>query len=224
MIDILKEVLHCVLHFDTCLQTLIIQYDTWIYLILFLMIFAETGLVVTPFIPGDSLLFATGLMAGQAGNPLNIELLVLLLMSAAFLGDNTNYIIGSLVGKKVYEKDYRLIKRKYLIKTHEFYEKHGGKTIILAKFMPIIRTFAPFVAGIGSMTYRRFLTYSSVGNVVWVNIFAWGGYIANLIPAVRNNFEIAIMVILFASLVPPIFAALRSKLRTNRNRISNPTV
>jgi membrane-associated protein len=188
------------------------------------MIFAETGLVVTPFIPGDSLLFATGLMAGQAGNPLNIELLVLLLMSAAFLGDNTNYIIGSLVGKKVYEKDYRLIKRKYLIKTHEFYEKHGGKTIILAKFMPIVRTFAPFVAGIGSMTYRRFLTYSSVGNIVWVNIFAWGGYIANLIPAVRNNFEIAIMVILFASLVPPIFAALRSKLRANRNRISNPTV
>jgi membrane-associated protein len=188
------------------------------------MVFAETGLVVTPFIPGDSLLFATGLMAGQAGNPLNIELLVLLLMTAAFLGDNTNYFIGSLIGKKVYEKDYRLIKRKYLIKTHEFYEKHGGQTIILAKFMPIVRTFAPFVAGVGSMTYRRFVTYSVVGNIVWVNIFAWGGYVANLIPAIRNNFEIAIMVILFASLVPPVFAAVRSKIRSYRSKTKNATV
>jgi membrane-associated protein len=225
MVDIFKEVIHCVLHFNGCLQTLIAQYDTWIYLILFLMIFCETGLVVTPFIPGDSLLFATGLLAGQSGNPLNIELVALLLMSAAFLGDNTNYFIGSLIGKKVYEKDYRLIKRKYLIKTHEFYEKHGGKTIIFAKFMPIVRTFAPFVAGIGSMTYKRFVSHSVIGNILWVNIFAWGGFIANMIPFIRNNFEIAISIILLVSLVPAVWAGIRSKIKSYReNKLSNTTI
>ena len=224
MIDVLKEVFSCVLHFDGCLQTLIVRYDTWVYLILFFMIFAETGLVVTPFIPGDSLLFATGLMAGQPDNPLNIELVVLLLMTAAFLGDNTNYFIGTLIGKKVYEKDYRLIKRKYLIKTHEFYEKHGGKTIIFAKFMPIVRTFAPFVAGIGSMTYRRFVSNSVVGKIILINIFAWGGYISNMIPVIRDNFEIAIMIILIISLVPAVWAGIRSKIRSYKNKTSNNNV
>jgi membrane-associated protein len=218
MLDYLREGLSCLMQFDTCLQSLIIQYDVWVYLILFCIIFAETGLVVTPFLPGDSLLFATGLLAGQPGNPLSIQLIAPLLLAAAFLGDNSNYFIGRFVGKKVYEKDYRLIKRKYLIKTHDFYEKHGGQTIIYAKFMPIVRTFAPFVAGVGSMTYRKFLTFGIIGNLIWVNLFLLGGFFANQVPIIRDNFETAIIIILAGSLVPPIYHALKSQYKKFRNR------
>ncbi len=219
MFDIIKEGLHCLMHFDGCLQSLVIQYDTWIYLILFLIIFCETGLIVTPFLPGDSLLFATGLLAGQSGNPLNIFLIVILLFAAAFLGDNVNFWVGKIFGKKIYDKNYRLIKRKYIDKTHEFYETHGGKTIILGKFMPIIRTFAPFVAGVGSMTYQKFMSFSFIGNAVWISLFSLAGFFSNRIPIVKENYKTAILVILIISLLPPfitLFKSLIKKLKTSK--------
>lgn len=210
MIDLVKQLLDFILHIDIYLQHWVTDYQTWTYLILFLIIFCETGLVITPFLPGDSLLFAAGTVAAMAGNPLNILFMIPLLICAAFFGDNTNYFIGRFLGKKVYEKDYRLIKKKYLIKTHEFYEKHGGKTLIIARFMPIIRTFAPFVAGIGTMKYLRFISFSIIGNVLWVALFSAGGYFFGNIPFVKKNFTMAILGIIFVSLLPMIIALIKN--------------
>ena len=176
MLDLLKTFLDIILHIDIHLQIWVTEYRTWTYLILFVIIFMETGLVVTPFLPGDSLLFAAGMVAALNGHPLSIIVLIPLLILAAFSGDNTNYTIGKLLGKTVYEKNYRLIKREYLDKTHAFYEKHGGKTLIIARFMPIIRTFAPFVAGVGTMSYLRFISFSIVGNILWVVSFSLAGF------------------------------------------------
>ena len=175
MIDLLKNFLDIILHIDIHLQQWVSDYQTWTYLILFFIIFMETGFVVTPFLPGDSLLFASGTIAAMQGEPLSLAVLIPLLIGAAFSGDNTNYFFGKFLGKTVYEKNYRLIKREYLDKTHAFYEKHGGKTIIIARFMPIIRTFAPFVAGVGSMTYLRFISFSVAGAVLWVSSFTTAG-------------------------------------------------
>ena len=161
MLELLKNFLDIILHIDIHLQQWVADYRNLTYLILFLIIFMETGLVVTPFLPGDSLLFSAGMVAAMATQPLSIFILIPLLIVAAFSGDNTNYFIGKLLGKTVYEKNYRLIRREYLDKTHAFYEKHGGKTLIIARFMPIIRTFAPFVAGVGTMRYLRFISFSS---------------------------------------------------------------
>jgi len=168
MIHLINELIYFVLHIDIIMEGWIHDYQNWTYLILFAIIFCETGLVVTPFLPGDSLLFAAGAFAAKESHPLNIAIIVFLLITAAFAGDNTNYFIGRFLGMKVYEKDYRLIKKEYLTKTHAFYEKHGGKTIILARFLPIIRTFAPFVAGIGEMAYRRFIAFNVIGGVAWI--------------------------------------------------------
>ena len=164
MSDLLHFFIDFVIHIDRHLLEIVTNYQSWTYAILFLIIFCETGLVVTPILPGDSLLFAAGAVAAMEGNPINIYALVLLMLLAALMGDNTNYFIGKFLGSKVYEKNYKLIKRKYLDDTHAFYEKHGGKTLIIARFMPIIRTFAPFVAGVGKMTYRRFIIFCIVGN------------------------------------------------------------
>ena len=220
MLELLKNFLDIILHIDIHLFKWVDEYHTWTYLILFLIIFMETGLVVTPFLPGDSLLFAAGMvaagnlpatvnagtMAAATGHPLNILVLILLLICAAFSGDNTNYFIGRLLGKTVYEKNYRLIRREYLDKTHAFYEKHGGKTLIIARFMPIIRTFAPFVAGVGTMRYFRFISFSFVGNVLWVVSFSLAGYFFGNIPVVKHNFTIVILGIIFVSLLPMIIA------------------
>ncbi len=154
MSDLFHFFIDFVIHIDRHLLEIVTNYQSWTYAILFIIIFCETGLVVTPILPGDSLLFAAGAVAAMEGNPINIYVLVILMLMAAMIGDNTNYFIGKFLGKKVYEKNYRLIKRKYLDDTHAFYEKHGGKTLIIARFMPIIRTFAPFVAGVGKMTYQ----------------------------------------------------------------------
>jgi membrane-associated protein len=178
----------------------------------------ETGFVVTPFLPGDSLLFAAGTVAAMNGHPLSLIVLVPLLICAAFAGDNTNYFIGKLLGQTVYEKNYRLIKREYLDKTHAFYEKHGGKTIIIARFMPIIRTFAPFVAGVGTMSYIRFISFSIVGAIVWVASFCTAGYFFGNIPLVKNNFTIVILAIIFVSLLPMIYAFISKFL--NRKKIT----
>ena len=183
-----------------------------LYIVLFVVIFCETGLVVTPFLPGDSLLFAAGAVAAMPNQPLNIVFIIVLLIIAAFSGDNTNYFVGRFLGLKVYEKDYRLIKKKYLIKTHNFYEKHGGKTLIIARFMPIIRTFAPFIAGVGTMKYLRFFSFSIIGNVLWVTLFSLAGYFFGNIPVIRRNFTLAIFGIIFVSLLPMIIAMIR-KLR-----------
>jgi len=210
MLHLLHELIYFVLHIDTFLEGWIRDYQNWTYLILFIIIFCETGLVVTPFLPGDSLLFAAGAFAAKESHPLNIGVIVFLLIVAAFSGDNTNYFIGRFLGMKVYEKDYRLIKKKYLNKTHAFYEKHGGKALIIARFMPIIRTFAPFVAGVGTMKYMRFFSFSIAGNILWVNLFAFGGFFFGNISYVRNNFTLVILGIIIISLLPVIYAIIRN--------------
>ena len=210
MLELLKNFIHDILHIDDTLQKWVPVYHHLTYLFLFIIIFMETGFVVTPFLPGDSLLFAAGMVAALDGHPLNIIILIPLLICAAFGGDNTNYFIGKLLGQTVYEKNYRLIKRAYLDKTHAFYEKHGGKTLIIARFMPIIRTFAPFVAGVGTMRYFRFISFSIVGNVLWVVSFSLAGYFFGNIPIVKNNFTIVIFCIIFLSLLPMIIAVIKN--------------
>jgi membrane-associated protein len=212
MLELLKNFLDIILHIDVHLQQWVTEYQTWTYLILFLIIFMETGFVVTPFLPGDSLIFAAGTVAAMDGNPLSLVVIIPLLVGAAFGGDNTNYFIGKLLGQTVYEKNYRLIRREYLDKTHAFYEKHGGKTIIIARFMPIIRTFAPFVAGVGTMTYLRFISFSIFGAVLWVASFSMAGYFFGNIEVVKKNFTIVILAIIFISLLPMIIAIIRKSL------------
>lgn len=209
--DLINFLIDFVLHIDKHLVEIVSNYQTWTYLILFLIVFCETGLVVTPFLPGDSLLFAAGAIAAMEGQPLNITLLIIVFFVAACGGDNTNYFIGRFIGHKVYEKNYRLIKRKYLDQTHAFYAKHGGKTLIIARFMPIIRTFAPFVAGVGEMRYPRFFTFSIIGNIIWVNSFCFAGYLFGNIPVVKNNFSMVVLGIIIISMVPPVYAALRAR-------------
>jgi membrane-associated protein len=210
--EIINFLIDFILHIDKHLQQIVTDYQTWTYLILFLIIFCETGLVVTPFLPGDSLLFAAGTIAAMPNEPLSLVPLILLLISAAFIGDNTNYFTGKFLGHKVYEKNYRLIKREYLDKTHLFYEKHGRITIIIARFMPIIRTFAPFVAGVGTMHYIRFVTFSILGNILWVTLFTLAGYFFGNIPLIKNNFTIAILAIIFVSLLPMIVGIVKNML------------
>jgi membrane-associated protein len=203
------------LHLDKHLSQIIQNYGVWTYLLLFLVIFMETGFVVTPFLPGDSLLFAAGTFASPAlGSSLNIFLLWALLCTAAILGDTVNYWIGHFVGPKAFSGEVRFLKVEYLDRTHEFYEKHGGKTIIIARFIPIIRTFAPFVAGIGAMNYGRFITYNVVGGVVWVTIFTFGGYYFGNLPFVKENFSLVVIAIIFISVVPMIFEFIKQ--RTSR--------
>lgn len=209
MLDLVKHLVDFILHIDKHLLQIVSDYRTWTYLILFAIIFCETGLVVTPFLPGDSLLFAAGTIAAMEGQPLNIVYVIVLLICAAFIGDNTNYFIGRFLGIQVYERDFKLIKKKYLTKTHNFYEKHGGKTLIIARFMPFIRTFAPFVAGVGTMRYIRFFSFSLAGNILWVSLFSLGGYFFGNLPFVKNNFTIAIFTIIFISLLPMIIALIR---------------
>jgi membrane-associated protein len=220
--DFFHFVVDFVLHIDRHLVEIVTQYQNWTYLLLFVVIFIETGLIIWPFLPGDSLLFAAGAIAAMPGHPLSITLLVMLMIMAAFTGDNTNYSIGRFLGTKVYEKNYRLIKRKYLDETHAFYEKHGGKTLVIARFMPIIRTFAPFVAGVGKMKYKRFLIFCITGNLLWVNTFLWAGYFFGNIPTVKRNFSLVIFAIIFVSLLPPIYAFVKKiiqvRLSSNTNQ------
>ena len=200
------------LHLDKHLSQIIQNYGVWTYLLLFLVIFMETGFVVTPFLPGDSLLFAAGTFASPAlGSSLNIFLLWALLCTAAILGDTVNYWIGHFVGPKAFTGEVRFLKVEYLDRTHEFYEKHGGKTIIIARFIPIIRTFAPFVAGIGAMNYGRFITYNVVGGVAWVTIFTFGGYYFGNLPFVKENFSLVVIAIIFISVVPMIFEFIKQR-------------
>jgi len=197
------------LHLDSHLNELILQYGAVTYIILFLVIFAETGLVITPFLPGDSLLFAAGTFAALGS--FDVVVLSILLTVAAILGDTVNYWIGHYIGPKIFHKETKFIKKEYLVRTHNFYEKYGGKTIIFARFIPIIRTFAPFVAGIGAMTYSKFILYNVVGGIVWVALFVFSGYFFGNIPLVKNNFSLVIIVIIIISVLPGVIEFLRHR-------------
>ena len=190
-----------VLHIDQHLAALAGEYGVWIYAVLFVIVFCETGLVVTPFLPGDSLLFATGAVAALGG--MNVHMAAALLLAAAVIGDAANFAIGKYFGEKLFAKpDSRVFKREYLDKTHAFYEKYGGKTIILARFVPIVRTFAPFVAGMGDMHYGRFIRYNIIGALVWVGLLTYAGYFFGELPAVKNNFGLVVIGIIVVSVLP----------------------
>lgn len=209
--ELIRDLIDFILHIDKHLVEIVAEYEKWTYLILFLIIFCETGLVVTPLLPGDSLLFAAGSIAALGA--FNIYILIPLLFIAAFAGDNTNYFIGNYIGPKVFEKNYRLLKREYLNKTQQFYEKHGGKTVIIARFMPIIRTFAPFVAGVGSMQYRRFVLFSILGNLIWINFFVILGYQIGHLEFVKKNFSLITIGIILISVLPIVIGFVRHKLK-----------
>lgn len=207
-------------HLDVHLSQLVTALGPWLYLLLFVVIFCETGLVITPILPGDSLLFAVGAIAALEGSPINIFLIGALLIAAAILGDAVNYGIGRHVGPKIFSKDDALLfSKKHLIYTQTFYEKYGGKTIVLARFVPIVRTFAPFVAGIGQMRYRDFATYNVLGGVVWVSLFLFGGYQLGNLPAVKKNFHIVIVAIIIISAMPAVFEILKEKFFNKRNPV-----
>jgi membrane-associated protein len=192
------------LHIDEHLAEIINQYGVWTYAILFLIIFLETGVVITPFLPGDSLLFAAGALAATT-DALNVYVLFVLLSTAAILGDSVNYAIGHYIGPRAFSGNIHFLKKEHLERTHQFYEKHGGKTIILARFIPIIRTFAPFVAGIGAMTYSHFIFYNVVGALLWCGIFIFGGYLFGNLPIVQENFGLVVIGIIIVSVLPVVF-------------------
>ncbi len=206
----IEGLIEILLHLDKHLDLVIRNYGFWTYGIFFLIVFLETGFVVTPFLPGDSLLFAAGTFAALGS--LDAYWLVILLSIAAIAGDTMNYWIGYMVGPKVFSKEKsRFLNKEHLYRTHQFYERYGGKTIIFARFIPIIRTFAPFVAGIGSMTYGRFITYNIAGGIAWVVIFVLGGYFFGNIPFVKQNFSLVIAAIIFLSILPGIIEILRHR-------------
>jgi membrane-associated protein len=210
-VDLLRSIVDFFLHLDQHLSQAISQYGSWTHLLLFLIVFCETGLVITPFLPGDSLLFAAGTFAALGA--LDVRLIIVLLIAAAILGDTVNYWVGASIGPRAFRGDIRFLKKEYLDRTHAFYERHGGKTIILARFIPIIRTFAPFVAGVGAMSYGRFLTYNVVGAVLWVGLFVLGGYFFGNIQTVRENFTLVILAIIAISVLPIAIEALRARRR-----------
>jgi len=210
ILSILDFVKDWLLHLDQKLALIVGTYKSFTYVILFLIIFAETGLVFMPILPGDSLLFAAGSIAA-IDNTLNIFYLIPLLIVAALLGDNTNYLVGSKIGVRVFDLKWKLLKREYLEKTEQFYEKHGGYTLIMARFVPIVRTFAPFAAGMGTMTYKKFLFYCVTGAILWVTSITTLGYKVGKIPVVKNNFEIVVFAIIGLSVLPMVYQFIKTK-------------
>lgn len=212
--DFLREAVGYVLHVDVHLGALIQQYGGWTYAILFLIIFCETGLVVTPFLPGDSLLFATGALA--VTTTLDVWILFVLLTVAAILGDAVNYWIGHNVGIRLFDGRIPWLKPSHLERTHAFYEKYGGKTIVIARFVPIVRTVAPFVAGAGEMSYRRFFAYNVAGGVLWIGSMLFGGYFFGNIPVVRENFGLVVIAIIVLSILPAVFEIVKGRARAKK--------
>ncbi|EHD20743.1 MULTISPECIES: DedA family protein [Brenneria] len=210
--EFIRFIIDFILHIDVHLAELVAQYGVWIYAILFLILFCETGLVVTPFLPGDSLLFVAGALAALPSNALDVHLMVLLMLVAAILGDAVNYTIGRLFGEKLFSNpDSKIFRRSYLDKTHQFYARHGGKTIILARFVPIVRTFAPFVAGMGHMSYRHFAFYNVTGALLWVLLFTYAGYLFGDLPVVQENLKLLIVAIILVSILPGVIEIVRHR-------------
>lgn len=209
--DAVRTIVDLFLHLDKHLQELSASYGGWVYLFLFLIIFCETGLVVTPFLPGDSLIFAAGALIALPESGLNFAFMWVLLVLAAIAGDTVNYTIGKFAGHQLLARKLPFVKQEYINRTHEYFEKYGGKTIILARFVPIVRTFAPFVAGIGSMNYRSFVTYNVVGALIWVTLFLTAGYFIGNLPIVQQNFAIVEILIVLISVAPMIYEFLKSR-------------
>jgi len=220
--EVIKYLIDFVLHIDVHLVEIVNNYQLWTYLILFVIIFAETGLVVTPFLPGDSLLFAAGAIVAKPDATLTISVLWVLLMVAAVVGNLVNYRVGRFVGPMAFSGRYKLIKIEYLIKARQFYNNYGGKTIIYARFIPIIRTFAPFVAGIGMMSYGRFTFYNIVGSVAWVTSFLFLGYYFGGLPVIKQNFTYVIFTIIFVSLLPALIGVIQQNLKSKAAEVEKP--
>lgn len=217
--EFIRFIIDFILHIDVHLAELVAQYGVWVYAILFLILFCETGLVVTPFLPGDSLLFVAGALAALPSNDINVHIMVALMVTAAILGDAINYTIGRVFGEKLFSNpDSKIFRRSYLDKTHQFYEKHGGKAIVLARFVPIIRTFAPFVAGMGKMSYRHFAAYNVIGALVWVLLFTYAGYLFGNVPIVQNNLKLLIVAIIVVSILPYVFEVWRHRRAAARQK------
>ncbi len=216
--EVIKFLIDFILHMDVHLNEIITNYGAWTYGILFFVIFIETGLVVTPFLPGDSLLFAAGTFAALGS--LNPFYLFGLLAVAAVLGDTINYSIGAYIGERAFSGNIKFLKQEHLERTQKFYDKHGGKTIILARFIPIIRTFAPFVAGVGTMKYSRFISFNVIGGVLWVALFISLGYFFGTIPVVAEHFELVIFAIIFISFIPPVLEFFKARREARESAVS----
>lgn len=216
MMELLQHLIGFILHIDLHLVSLLQQYESWIYLILFLIIFCETGLVVTPFLPGDSLLFALGALAAIPASGLNLLLLLALLCTAAILGDSFNYLTGLKLGSRVYRKNYWFLKQEHLQQAERFYARYGGRTIIYARFIPIVRTFAPFVAGMSKMNYSRFLYYNIAGALIWVLFFVLIGYMFGNMPTVKENFSLLVLGIIGVSMLPPVITVAKQRIAARK--------
>lgn len=211
LVNLVKWFVEFVLHMDKQLPLIVDSIGIWVYLVLFVIIFIETGVVILPFLPGDSLLFAAGAVAATTN--MNFWVLLVLMPAAAILGDTLNYWIGHYIGPKVFSQNSRWFKREYLERTHAFYEKHGGKTILLARFIPIIRTFAPFVAGVGHMNYGYFLSYNIFGGILWTTLMLGAGRLFGELEFVKNNFELVVLAIVVISVMPPVFEYLKERFK-----------
>ena len=214
--EFLRQLLDFILHIDVHLAEIVRNYQTWTYLILFLIIFAETGFVVTPFLPGDSLLFAMGALIAGGNTGLNILVMAIILMAAAILGNSLNYKLGTVLGAGVFKEDNKILKLKYYHQSHQFFEKHGGKAVVFSRFLPIFRTIAPFVAGIAKMPFGRFTFYNVIGGVTWIIVLLFSGFLLGQIPVIKENFEIVIVGIAVVTFVPAIWAAIKSKMKPKR--------
>jgi membrane-associated protein len=210
-LEIVKALIDFILHIDKHLVQITSQYQGWTYLILFVIIFAETGFVVTPFLPGDSLLFAAGALIARGSSGLDIYLLAVILIVAAFTGNTLNYTLGNYLGPKVFKEKNKILKLDYYLQTKAFFDKHGGKAVIFSRFMPIIRTIAPFVAGVGRMPFGRYSVYNIIGGASWVILFLFAGYMLGNVPFFKAHFSLIGIVIILVSIIPPIIAAVRAK-------------
>ncbi|TSD66052.1 DedA family protein [Inquilinus sp. KBS0705] len=210
--ELLHSLIDFILHIDKHLSDIIRDYQGWTYLILFFIIFAETGFVVTPFLPGDSLLFAAGALIAGGNTGLDINLLCVILIVSAFAGNTVNYLLGNYLGAKVFKEENKILKLSYYLQTKAFFDKHGGKAVIFSRFVPIIRTIAPFVAGVGRMPFARYSLYNIVGGLLWIVLFLYGGYLFGNVPFFKNNFSLVAIIIILLSLLPPIVAYIKSKM------------
>ncbi|MFD0792374.1 DedA family protein [Mucilaginibacter litoreus] len=210
--EVVHSLIDFILHIDKHLSQIISQYQSWTYLILFIIIFAETGFVVTPFLPGDSLLFAAGALIAGGATGMDVNLLFIILLVSAVLGNTVNYLLGKFLGDKVFKEENKILKLSYYLKTKAFFDKHGGKAVIFSRFVPIIRTIAPFVAGVGHMPLGRYTLYNVLGGLSWIIIFLYGGYLFGNVPIIQKNFSLVAIVIILVSLLPPIFAYVKSRM------------